>query len=145
MPYKMGDYLMVCDRTGGTYLRSQMRYEEFSGAWVRKESWESEPPQNQIEAIPDDQSVPVARPDTVASQGSTTLAADASKGATSLTLTAVGNLAQYYPIGIALNNSTVHWSFITADPATGVVVLNDLLPYAADSGNTVHLPTVNNY
>ena len=71
---------MICDRTGGKFLSSEMRYEEFSGLWVHKDSWEGEPPQHRIEAIPDDQSVPVSRPDTISSQGSTTLSENALKG-----------------------------------------------------------------
>ena len=145
MPYKPGDWKMICDRTGGQYYASEMRFEERTGLWVHKDFYDPEHPQEHIESIPDDQSVPVARPDTIASMGETTLASSASAWATSLTLTSASGLEQYDPIAIVLNDSTTHHTFITADPATGVVTLNDGIYKAADSGNVVYLPSINNY
>ena len=145
MPYRPGDYLMICDRTGGQHYASEMRFEERTGLWVHKDSYDPEHPQEHIESIPDDQSVPVVRPDVVASQGETTIASNASAWATSLTLPSVSGLSQYDPIAIKLNNLTTHHTFITVDPAGSVVTLNDGIYFAADSGNTVYLPSVNNY
>jgi len=144
MPFYPGRYKMVCDRCGAEYLDNELR-EEWTGLWVCDTCWDPKHPQLSVVGIPDDQSVPIARPEAPHTYGETTLSAGASSFAASVTLTSASGLEQYDPIQIVLNDGTVHNTFIMADPAAGVVQLNTLLPSAADSGNTVYLPTINNY
>ncbi len=57
---KLGDYSVICDRTGIKAKRSQCR-EEWNGLIVLKESWEPRHPQDFLRGFDDDQSVPDAR------------------------------------------------------------------------------------
>lgn len=143
MTYIPKDYWMICDRCGKRYRRSDMR-EEWTGLWVcTRGCWEPRHPQDFVEGVEDIQTVPVSRPDTVNSCGSTTLNGALSAWATTATLTSVTGLAEDDPIGIALDNGTVHWSFI--DDLTGfVVTLGSPISGAAATGNSVYLPSLDN-
>lgn len=138
------DYWMICDRCGGKFRRSEMR-EEWTGLWVCKRGcWETQHPQDFVESVPDDPSVPVSRPDVVQSVGETTLNGALSVFASSATLTSVSGLEDEHPVGIVLDNDTVHWTFIDGDPVGSVIALGSVLPSAAADGNTVYLPSLNN-
>ena len=106
--------------------------------------WVPPHPQDSVKAIPDDQSVPIARPDTVASMGETTVKTSASLGAKTIDITSVTGLADEDPIGIVLDNGAAHWTFSDGDPSSYTVTLGSYLPYAATAGNTVYLPSINN-
>ena len=144
MTYIPGDYLMKCDRCGGVFLRSRMR-EEWTGLWVcTRGCWEQRHPQDFVEGVEDDMTVPVARPDVVNAYGTTTLNGAVTKGTTAIVLTSASGLAEDDPIGIALDNTdVVHWSFI--DELSGAnVTLGDPISGNAASGNTVYLPSLDN-
>lgn len=58
----LGDYKMVCDRSGHTFPASEMR-KEWTGMWVHESYWEPRHPQEFVRGRADDQKVPVARPE----------------------------------------------------------------------------------
>lgn len=60
--YRPGSYNKICDRTGFK-VKVEAAQEEWTGATVRKQSWEPRHPQDQIRAIRDDQSVPDPNPE----------------------------------------------------------------------------------
>lgn len=62
MTYVDGDPWVICDRTGMKVRMSQTR-KEWNGLRVRKESWEPRHPQDFVKGVPDNQSVPDARPE----------------------------------------------------------------------------------
>jgi hypothetical protein len=97
-----------------------------------------------VEAVEDDMTVPVARPDIVQSQGSTTLSGAAAKWASTVDCTSISGMADGDAIGITLDNSVVHWTYIDGTPAGSTVTLGTPLPWAAASGNTVIVPSNNN-
>jgi hypothetical protein len=164
------DYWMICDRCGGAYRKSGMA-EEWTGLWVCTSGcFETRHPQDFVTGVDDDVSVPVARPDVEQTMGETTLASSSVAGDTVVHLTSVEGLAEKDPIGITLDDNTVHWSFIFEMPtSSGTVVfggeqvtfggdadvtfggsggnvyttLGSYLPFAATSGNTVYLPSIN--
>lgn len=144
MPCVSGDYKMICDRCGGTFLHSEMR-EEWTGLWVcTRGCFEEEHPQDFVEAVDDDPTVSVARPDVTPKMGETTLNGAVIQWAKTLILTSASGLVEDDPIGIVLDNGTEHWTFLTADPVVNTVAINDGLPWAAASGNVVHKPSVDN-
>jgi len=117
MVYIPGDYLMICDRCGAQYRRSQMQ-EEWTGLWVcTKYCWTPRHPQDFVEAVTDDPSVPVSRPSVVQSMGEAdilnALGADAYEN---IFIVALSGLADKDPIGITMDNGIVHWTFINGDP-----------------------------
>lgn len=56
-----GTWTTVCDRTGFRLLNTQCRF-EWNGLLVFDQVWEIRQPQDYLKGIPDDQSVPYARP-----------------------------------------------------------------------------------
>jgi hypothetical protein len=143
MTYIPHDYWMICQRTGLKFRRSEMR-QEWTGQWVHKDVWNPRHPQDYVKSITEDPSVFPSFPDVEQVIGETTLNGGHTKFAKSITLTAISGLVEDDPIGIVLDNGTVHWSFLTADPIGSVAIIREGIPYAAASGNVVYLPSLNN-
>ena len=118
--------------------------QEWTGQWVHKDVWNPRHPQDYVKSITEDPSVFPSFPDVEQVIGETTLRGGHAKFAKSITLTAISGLAEDDPIGIVLDNGTVHWSFLTADPIGSVAIIREGIPYAAASGNVVYLPSLNN-
>jgi len=142
MTYIPKDYWMICDRCGGQYRRSGMR-EEWTGLWVcTRGCWEPRHPQDFVTGVEDDTTVPVSRPDVAQTMGTTTLSSSASQYAKSISVTSASGLSEDDAIGVALDNGTVFWSYIT-DVTGTTVTIGSALHGAAASGNTVYLPSIN--
>ncbi len=168
------DYWMTCDFCGGKYRRSEMR-EHWTGQWVHYPGcWEPRHPQDFVESIPDDTSVPVARPAIAQAVGETTVYANVLIWTTTVYVSSTSGMNDKEPIGIVMNNGATHWSFIDGDPVDytkeplmdengeilydsnneiilttdsvtwGAITLNTPIPFKADSGNTIYLPGLNN-
>jgi len=111
--------------------------------FVCRECWTPKHPQYEVRGVPEDQTVPVARPDVKATMGTTTVKTGASKNATTLELASVTGIADRDPIGIILDDGSAHWTFSDGTPAGTTVTLGSYLPYMTASGNTVYLPSLN--
>ena len=143
MTYVAKNHWLICDRCGGKYRYSDMR-EEWNGLWVcTRGCWEERHPQDFVEGVADDVTVPVARPDVANAMGETTVAFAAAQWATIVTLTSVSGLEEDDPIGIYMDNGATHWTFIDSK-AGSFVVMGSPLPWAAASGNAVYLPSLDN-
>lgn len=143
MVYKPGDWKVICDRCGMDRYASECRM-NWQGLFVCSDTcWEPRHPQDFVKAIPDYQTVPIARPDTPASVGQTTVDTSAAKNATTIVLTSVTGVANKDPIGIVLDDGTVHWTYSNGTPSGTTVTLGSYLPWAATAGNIVYLPSVN--
>jgi len=68
----------------------------------------------------------------------TTLGADASTGATSLTVSSITGIAASDEIGIVLDDDTFQWTTVSGSPTGTTVGLAASLTGAASSGNYVH-------
>jgi len=144
MTYIPKDYWMICDHCGGKFRRSEMR-KQWTGSWTCVEyCWTPRHPQDFVKTKPDNPTVPVARPDVIQTVAETTLNGALSAGALSATLTSDPGLSDGDSVGIVMDNSIVFWTFIDGDPAASVITLGSPLHFAAASGNTVYLPTINN-
>ncbi len=61
MSFKYGDYLVICDRSGQKFYRSECRM-TWDGLLVHKSKWDPKHPQLDIKPHKDDISVEDARP-----------------------------------------------------------------------------------
>jgi len=144
MTYRLGKWKMVCDRCGGVYYNDEIR-EEWTGLMVcTRGCWEPRHPQDFVEGVEDDMTVPVVRPDVIQTQGETTLSGDALQWAATVDCTSISEMADGDPIGITLDNGATHWTYIDGTPAGSTVTLGTPLPWAAANGNTVYVPSINN-
>jgi len=143
MTYIPHDWWMICQRTGIKFRKSDMR-KEWTGLWVHYSVLNPRHPQEFVRSIPDNPAVYPVLPDVKQSVGETTLNGGNSKDDVTLTLTSVSGLSDGDAIGITLDNSTIHWSFLTDDPDGSDVTIKIGLPYDAADGNTVYLPSINN-
>lgn len=141
--YKPGDWLVRCDRCGRRRYASECRFTWNELFVCADRCWEPRHPQDSVTAVPDDPSVPTARPDRPQTMGETTVGIAAAAGATSISLASVTGLSDGDSLGITMDNGLVHWTFSDGDPAVLVVTLGSYLPYAAALGNTVYLPSIN--
>lgn len=140
-----GQYNFVCDLCGRKRKASEGRLTWDNFFVCTDTCWQPRHPQDFVESRADDESVEIVRANIVQSMGSTTLSASAVKNATTVTLTSVTGLANLDSLGIELDTGECHWTYSNGTPtAGGVVTLGSYLPGAAASGNTVHLPSINN-
>lgn len=70
---------------------------------------------------------------------STTLGANATIGATSLTVASISNINIGDAIGVTLDDASVFWTWVTATPTGTTVKIGDEIPSLGTSGNTVLL------
>ena len=111
MAYTPGDWWMICERTGGKFLRSEMR-QEWTGAWVHQSVWEPRHPQDSVKAVPDDPSVSPVFPDIKQAVGETTISHAVSKNGNAVYLNSTAGLTVNDPIGVVMDNGITHWTFI---------------------------------
>lgn len=141
--YKPGDWNAVCDHCGMTRKASQFR-KDWQGFMVCEGCFNTRHPQDFVKGIPENQSVPIARPDTIASMGETTVDTTGLRNATSIVLTSVAGISSGDSLGIVLDNGSVHWTYSDGDPVGTTVTLGSYLPGQATAGNVVYLPSINN-
>lgn len=136
---KLGDYLVQCDRTGFTRWASETR-KEWNGLRVWDRVYEERNAQDFIRGLPDDMSVPDARPEGTAQFIGplvTEVNADHSAGATSITVLDTSRMAASDSITIVLDNTDILRTTIsTVDDATTLTIA-DRLPFTTSAGNKV--------
>jgi hypothetical protein len=141
--YKPGDYLVICDKCGMRRYASECRL-DWQNLLLCEPCWEPRHPQDFVEGVEDDQSVPISRPAVAASMGETTVKTTAAANATTIDLTSTTGIADKDAIGIVLDAGTVHWTYSDDDPSGDTVTLGSYLPGTATAGNVVYLPSINN-
>ena len=141
--YRPGDYKVKCDKCGMTRYASECRL-NWKDQLVCGSCFEPRHPQDSVKGIPDDQSVPIGRPDQPQTMGQTTVATAGTRNAMTIVLTSVSGIADKDGLGIVLNDGTVHWTFSDGTPSGTTVTLASYLPGPAKVGNVVYLPSVNN-
>lgn len=154
MPYRRGDYKVICDRCGFMLYRSQAK-KTWDGLIVCSKCWEPRHPQLSVRAKKDKIRVPEARPDPDRMDREITLASAASKGDTTVTVSDVTNISAYDSIGIQTDDTgsqptttgtdsvgssgaNIHWTYVTAISGSDLTIAEEL-PYDAASGNTVYI------
>jgi hypothetical protein len=136
MYYKRGDYNAICDSCGMKRKGSTLK-KRWDGFFVCPPCWNPRHPQDFVVGIPDDQSVPIARPDTPTPTYETTVFSLASRFDKVVQLAAANGLLENDYIGIVMDNGAMHWTNITADTTDDSVTLFDIMPHNASAGNSV--------
>lgn len=137
--FKMGEFYRSDDRSGFTRRASDTK-EEWNSLIVGTDLWEIRQPQDLVKGVPDDQTVPNARPVPPASfvgPLDTTLTAAVGVGATFLPLDAINGFTAGKRIGVFTDQGGYFYSTVSGDPVpTGINIANPI-PYPCASGNTV--------
>ena len=151
--YKTGDYNAICDHCG-----RKRKASECSLTWQNEfvcadTCWSPRHPQDFVTGVSEDTTVPIARPDVIASQGTTTVKVAAVKWAITIDINSIIGLVDRDSIGIRLDPVTAttthgvtHWTYLNGTPTAGgdTVTLGTALPGAAAVSNTVYLPSIDN-
>lgn len=135
--YVPGTFYRIDDRSGFK-VRSYHTKKEWNGLIVREQSWEPRQPQDLVRGVPDDQTVPEARPRSpnVFMFVETSLAAGAAIRATSITVESSQGFSINDQIGVMLDSGIPFRVAVTAI-AGSVIGLAAPLPVSAASGNIV--------
>lgn len=142
--FKLGSWNVICDKCNRKRKREDTRLNWQNLLVCADTCWEPRHPQDLIEGIPDDQSVPIARPDVTASSGETTVKTTASRNAVTIDLNSTSGIYDGDSIGIVMDNGAAHWTYSDGDPSGDTVTLGSYLPGQATAGNAVYLPNINN-
>ena len=138
----LGDWLVVSDRSGMTRYNSEMRM-TWDGLYVDKDEWNPREPQDFVRGIPDDQSVPISRPDIRTTAGQTTVKVTALKNALSIDLTTTTGISSGDSISITLDDGIIFSTYSFGEPSGDTITLGTYLPANATAGNLVFLPGIN--
>lgn len=135
-----GDHLVVCDRSGFTVWRSDC-VKEWNGLVVYKGFSEPRHPQDYLRAKREDLSIRDARPEPTAvfvGPLITETTADASAGATTLSVVSTARFSAADRIAIMLDSGDAFFATVSAVPsATGLEFGLTPLPGAVSSGAKV--------
>lgn len=142
MVYTAGDWNFICDKCGMKRKASTGRL-QWDNLFVCPQCFDIRHPQDFVIGIPDDESVPIARPDIPQTVGETTVKTTALINATTIDIISISGLTDGDPIGIVLDNGTEHWTYCDGDPSGYTVTMGSYLPYGATAGNVVHKPSIN--
>ena len=136
---KTGDPWTLCDSCGFQVRRSQTR-KMWDGKIVCAETcWDEKFPKTGVKIPSVVRPNPEVRPQRSAEAGTTTLASDAAVEAKTLTVTSLAGMQYLGDLGIVLDNGHVHWSHIVSDVDDTTISIDDALPSAASSGNTIYV------
>jgi len=139
----LGDYNFICDKCGMKRKASTGKT-QWDGLFVCPQCYDIRHPQDFIEGIPDDQSVPIARPDVTPAMGETTVLTTALRNATTIDITSIAGLVDGSSIGIVLDNGSTHYTYCDGAPSGNTVTMGSYLPSQATAGNAVYKPSVDN-
>ena len=139
---KHGDYNFICDKCGMKRKASTGRL-QWDNLFVCPECFDVKHPQYEVRGILDNQTVPIARPDVVATMGTTTVKVAGSKNDITIDITSISGITDGDGIGIVLDNGSAHWTYSDGTPLVNTVTLGSYLPYPAAIGNTVYVPSIN--
>ena len=137
--YRPGSFYRSDDRTGFS-RRAEDTRKEWNGLIVGQDVWEIRQPQDFVRGVPDNQTVPDARPvpppvytGPVYAQTSASVAI----GATFLPLNATNGFSSNSKIGVMLDTGVLfNTTQVGAATATGITIAGKM-PYTAASGNDV--------
>lgn len=137
--WKLGDFLIKCDRTGRTVYASQSR-KEWNGHRVWTKAWWPRHPQDMVRGLTDKQAVDDPRPPGVpefTGPLSTELTADHAAGDQTITVTSSVRFAINDRVLIGLDNRQMFSALVQTIPDANSLTLATKLPWAASSGNAV--------
>lgn len=138
--YRPGSFYRSDDRSGFTRRAGETR-SEWNQLIVGTDLWEARQPQDFVKGVPDNQTVPDARPIPPAvftGPINTTLSRPASIGDTFLYLEAINGFSAGGNVGVILDSGSYFNTVQVGPPtASGITIANALAGASAAQGNTV--------
>jgi hypothetical protein len=137
--WKLGDHLVVCDRTGFTRYASQTR-KEWNGLRTWTRAWFPRQPQDLVRGLKDDLFVEDPRPRGVSEfTGPLTSELDGNHaaGATTLAVTSSARFTAGDRILIGLDNKQMFSTRVQTVPTATSLTLVFALPWSASSGAAI--------
>lgn len=137
--YVPGDFYRICERTGFK-VRAGKTKKEWTGRYIRNQSWEMRHPQDFVRGVPDPQVAPEPRPrqvDQFIGPLETTLSAKASAGDQLLNVVSTTRMAINDSLNVMLDTGVNAIVTINSIISTTRIQINQRMPYSAASGNLV--------
>lgn len=138
MKYRPGDFYRICERTGFKVYASETR-KEWTGRFVRRESYERRQPQDFVRGLTDRQVVVDPRPepsvDNFVGPLTTTLTDTFQAGATALQVDDTTRMFAADRVWLLLDNGELLSTTILAVTDRTHLTLAAKLPWRASSGN----------
>lgn len=137
--YLKGDFWRICETCGFKKRASQTR-KRWDGLIVCDEDWEERHPQDFVRGIADHQTVPDPRPEPVnATIGplTTTIAAAANPGATTLSVASSVRFANGDTVGILLDGGNEFRTTLLSVVDGETIMITSALPRSVSVGNSV--------
>jgi hypothetical protein len=137
--YQKGNWWVICDMCGDKVRIRDTRFNDDGYLVCYPDCWEPKHPQELVRAVPDKQTVPIARPDSELTMYSTTLSSDATIHASTIVVTSATNISSGLSLGITLDDGTVQTVLVTAAPTGTTVPITPDVWGTATTGNTVYI------
>ena len=137
--WRIGDHLVVCDRTGFTRYASQSM-KEWNGLRVWKRAFEPRQPQDFVRGETDEQYVKDARPPGIAQfigPLTTEVEGDHPAGSTTIEITSSARMQAADRVRIGLDNGEMAFLIIQSVPTPTSILLTSGLPGAVSDGSAV--------
>lgn len=137
--YIPGDFKRICDRCGSVFHASQT-FRTWDGLYVCREDWEPRHPQDFVRGRLDNQNVPNPRPEpleTIVGPLTTTIAAAALAGATTINVASSVRFMVTDRIGVITDNGSTRENIIFNVPNTTSIQLTTPLHDSVSVGNLV--------
>jgi hypothetical protein len=137
--FRMGSFYRSDDRSGFTVRAGETR-EEWNGLIVDEKLWEPRQPQDFVKGIPDDQTVPNARPvppPTFVGPIYVQLTANVAVGATFLPIQYITGFEAGDNIGVMLDTGVLFNTTVSGPPISTGINIASPMPFTAASGNLV--------
>lgn len=137
--YVPGDFYRICDRSGFK-IRARRTQMEWNGLIVSDKFFEARQPQDFVKGVPDNQTVPYARPrqtNQFLGPLTTTLTANVAAGGTALPVVSSVRMIIGDVLSIMLDTGVLFRATINSVPTSTSIVCNPPLPFAASSGNLI--------
>jgi len=151
MTYTPGDFWRICDRTGFK-VRASQTSKEWTGLIVRDKSWDPRHPQDFVQGVPDNQTVPNPRPEPAGIRVGPleiALASDGNIGDTSISVTASEGSSAGDTLKITLDGGLIQETTISSldgGTATGgyhVTIANGLKGTAEVRNSILNTSNIN--
>lgn len=137
--FKMGSFYRIDDRTGFAQ-RAENTRQEWQGLIVDTKVWEARQPQDLVRGMPDDQSVPDARPLAPAVYVGPVSQATSAAAVVGQAVLQMQSLSGFYNgarVGCMLDSGSLFFTTIQIQTAANAITLAKSLPSSMASGNLV--------
>lgn len=137
--YVPGDFYRICDRSGFK-IRARRTSMEWNGLIVSDKFFEARQPQDFVKGVPDNQTVPYARPrqtNQFLGPLTTTLTANVVAGGSSLPVVSSVRMIIGDVLNIMLDTGVLFRATISGLPTSTSILCNPVLPYSASNGNLI--------